>query len=333
MFVFTPVSPHDIFAVGVIPFLLSFIATMAKIFFQAIRFYYFIRKFIGKDISSFWRICLARLAGEFVTQTTPSYVGGELVRIAFLAKNNVPAGKAAWVTTMEIIADVFVGTILAFIAAINALFVGATFIGILLILIALPTFGFWFFILIYSSKKNIRLPSFSLKIAKKFISEEKASKGIISVNKALDDLCEMSRDNFGSFKSVKIFSVGIAITLVAFLFQGLSFLILTHSVHSHVDLFISFMATSASTILGTLPITIGGSGLAELGLWGYITHLNDFTQLGHILSDSQLNVIIAWRIASYHIPLIIMWIALMKLALGKNYPKPSAPSTFTDHKM
>src|SRR6185312_9154673 len=178
MFVFTPVSPHDIFAVGVIPFLLSFVATMAKIFLQAIRFYYFIRKFIGKDISSFWRICLARLAGEFVTQTTPSYVGGELVRIAFLAKNNVPAGKAAWVTT---------------------------FIGILLILIALPTFGFWFFILIYSSKKNIRLPSFSLKIAKKFISEEKASKGIISVNKALDDLCEMSRDNFGSFKSVKIF--------------------------------------------------------------------------------------------------------------------------------
>jgi len=333
MFVFTPVSPHDIFAVGVIPFLLSFVATMAKIFLQAIRFYYFIRKFIGKDISSFWIICLARLAGEFVTQTTPSYVGGELVRIAFLAKNNVPVGKAAWVTTMEIIADVFVGTILAFIAGFNALFVGATFIGILLILIALPTFGFWFFILIYSSKKNIRLPFFSLKIAKKFISEEKASKGINSVNKALDDLCKMSRDNFGSFKSVKIFSVGIAITLVAFMFHGLSFLILTHSVHSHVDLFISFMATSSSTILGTLPITIGGSGLAELGLWGYITHLNDFTQLGHILSDSQLNVIIAWRIASYHIPLIIMWIALMKLALGKNYPKPSAPSTFTDHKM
>jgi uncharacterized protein (TIRG00374 family) len=332
MFIFTPVSLHDIFAVGVIPFLLSFAASMTKIFFQAIRFYYFIRKFIGDDISSFWRICFARLAGEFVTQTTPSYVGGELVRIAFLTKNNVPAGKAAWVTTMEIIADVFVGTILAFIAGFNAIYVCATFIGALLILIALPTFGFWFFILIYSSKKNIRLPSFSLKMAKKFISEEKASKGIDSVNKALDDLCKMSRDNFGSFKSVKIFSVGIALTLIAFMFHGLSFLVLTHSIHSPVNLFISFMATSSSTILGTLPITIGGSGLAELGLWGYITHLNVLNQLGHILSDSQLNVIIAWRISSYHIPLIIMWIALMKLALGKNYPKPSVPSTFTEHK-
>src|SRR6476469_7106638 len=162
MFVFIFVSTHDIFAVGVIQFLLFFVATISKFFFQAIRFYYFIRKFIGKDISSFWRICLARLAGEFVTQTTPSYVGGELVRIAFLAKNNVPAGKAAWVTTMEIIADVFVGTILAFIAGFNALMEVVIFIGILLILIALPTFSFWFFILIYSSKKNIRLLLFSL---------------------------------------------------------------------------------------------------------------------------------------------------------------------------
>jgi len=329
MFAFTPVSLHNIFSVGIFPFILSFLATMTKIFLQAIRFYYFIRKFIGNNVSSFWKIAFARLAGEFVTQTTPSYIGGELVRIAFLTKNNVSPGKAAWVTTMEIIADVFVGTILAFIAGFNALLIGATFIGILLILIALPTFGFWFFILIYSSKKNIRLPSFSLNLAKKFISEEKALRGINSVNHALDDLCMMSRENFRSFESVKIFSIGIAITLLAFLFHGLSFLVLTHSVESHVDLFVSFMATSSSTILGTLPVTIGGSGLAELGLWSYITHLNDFSQLGHILTDNQLNVIIAWRIASYHIPLIIMWLALMKLAVGKGY-KSSSPSKVSD---
>jgi hypothetical protein len=33
--------------------------------------------------------------------------------------------------------------------------------------------------------------------------------------------------------------------------------------------------------------------------------------------NSHLNVIIAWRIASYHVPLVITWIALMRLALGK----------------
>lgn len=326
IFLFTPVSLNDIFSVGVIPFLLSFLATMTRILLQAVRFYYFVRKFIGKNVSSFWKIIYARLAGEFVTQTTPSYIGGELVRIAFLTKSGVPAGKAAWVTTMEIIADVFVGTILAFIAGFSAIASGSFLIGLIVITVAAPTFGFWFFILVYSAKKNIQLPSFSLNLVKKFISEEKAQRGINSVNKALDDLCIMSRENFGSFKSVKVFSVGIAITLVAFIFHGLSFLVLTHSVDTYVGLFLSFMATSSSTILGTLPITIGGSGLAEWGLWGYINHLNEFSQIGNIIHDTnQLNVIVAWRIASYYIPLIIMWIALMRLALWTGYSK-SKPS-------
>ena len=330
IFLFTPVSLNDVLSVGIVPFLLSFLATMTRIFLQAIRFYYFVRKFIGKSISSFWKIVFARLAGEFVTQTTPSYIGGELVRIAFLTKSGVPAGRAAWVTTMEIIADVFVGTILAFIAGFIAISNGSLLIGLIILSIATPTFGFWFFILIYSAKKNIQLPSFSLKLAKKFISEQKAQRGINSVNKALDDLCIMSRENFGSFKSVKIFSVGIAITLVAFIFQGLSFLVLTHSVDTYIGLFLSFMATSSSTILGTLPITIGGSGLAEWGLWGYINHLNDISQIGNIVHDNdQLNVIIAWRIASYYIPLVIMWIALMRLALRTNYSKSDSSSSST----
>jgi uncharacterized protein (TIRG00374 family) len=327
MFAFAPVSINDIFAVGIIPFVLSFVASMTKVFLQAIRFYYFVRKFIGNNVSTFWKIVYARLAGEFVTQTTPSYIGGELVRIAFLNKNGVPAGRAAWVTTMEIIADVFVGTILAFIAGFDAIIDGAVLIGIFIILVAIPTFGFWFFILIYSAKKNIKLPAFSFGLAKKFISEEKALRGINSVNKALDDVCIMSRENFNSFRSVKIFSIGIAITIIAFIFHGLSFLVLTHSIHNGVGMFEGFMATASSTILGTLPITIGGSGLAEWGLWGYITHLNDFSQLGDILSDNQLNVIIAWRIASYHFPLIIMWVALMRLALGKGYSKSSPINT------
>jgi hypothetical protein len=54
---------------------------------------------------------------------------------------------------MEIIADVFVGTILAFIAGFVAIANGSMFIGLLIIAISAPTFGFWFFILIYSAKK------------------------------------------------------------------------------------------------------------------------------------------------------------------------------------
>ena len=260
----------------------------------------------------------ARIAGEFVTQTTPSFIGGEIVRIAWLIKNGVPAGKAAWVATAEIIADVFAGSILAFIAGGVAIFGGGSFIGILVIVVAIPTFCFWFLVVILSANRNMQLPKFALRLINKFLPEERSNRLINSTNIALADLCKMSRENFTSFNSVKVLSVGMAITFVAFAFQGISFLVLADSVGHHVGFFQSFMATSASTALSTLPITIGGSGLAELGVWAYITNISTIPDLTDVLNSSQLSVIIAWRIATYHVPLVVMWIALMRITIGKD---------------
>ncbi len=260
----------------------------------------------------------ARIAGEFVTQTTPSFIGGEIVRIAWLIKNGVPAGKAAWVATAEIIADVFAGCILAFIAGGVAIFGGGSFIGVLVILVAIPTFGFWLLIVVLSANRNMQLPKFVLILIRRFLSKERSDRIIDSTNIALADLCKMSRENFTSFNSIKVLSVGMAITFVAFAFQGISFLVLAESVGHHVGFFQSFMATSASTALSTLPITIGGSGLAELGVWAYITNISTIPNLTDVLNSSQLSVIIAWRIATYHVPLVIMWIALMRITIGKD---------------
>ena len=317
LFILTPVSPEDVFSVGVIPFICSVGAVMVRILLQAYRFRYFIKHFIGPNLSSTGKIMEARMAGEFVTQTTPSYVGGEIVRIAWLIKNGVSTGDAAWVATTEIIADVFAGTILAFIAGALALFHGGTFIGIVVILVTIPTFSFWFLVVLFSAHRNIQLPHFATRLLQRFLSTERSLRIVTSTNIALSDLCKMSRTHFKSRKSVKVFSVGIAMTFVAFLFQGLSFFVLATAVHEHIGLLESFMATSASTALATLPITIGGSGLAELGIWAYISNLGGIPHFADILNDSQLSVVIAWRIATYHIPLVIMWICLMKITIGK----------------
>lgn len=318
LFAFTPVSPADVFSVGILPFLLSVSAVMVRILLQAYRFRYFINHFIGPNISTTLKTMNARIGGEFVTQTTPSFIGGEIVRIAWLVKNGVTTGKAAWVATAEIISDVFVGSILAFIAGVVAIFSGGSFIGILIIVVAIPTFGFWFSVVVLSANRNIQLPKFSLSLIKRFLSKERSDHLIHSTNVTLADLCKMSRENFRSFNSVKVLSVGMAITFVAFVFQGLSFLVLAQAVGEQVGFFQSFMATSAATALSTLPITIGGSGLAELGVWAYITNISSIPHLTDVLNSTQLSVIIAWRIATYQIPLVIMWIALMRITIGKD---------------
>jgi uncharacterized protein (TIRG00374 family) len=317
MIFFIHISPADIFKVGIVPFILSSMSVMGKYLLQAVRFKYFIKKFIGHNVSSTGETICASLGGQFVTQTTPSYIGGELVRIAWLTKKGVVAGKAAWITTMEIVADVFVGTFLAFMAGTVSILHGGYFIGIIVILVTIPTFAFWFLLIFFSARRVLKLPLFSLKIVQKFVPKEKAQRSINSINSAIADLCHMSRENFNSKAAGKTFAVGIAITFLAFILQGVSFMVLIDTVGPYLGLFESVMATSASTALSNLPITIGGSGLAELGMWAYISNLNSLPTFHDITMNSHLNVIIAWRIASYHVPLVITWIALMRLALGK----------------
>jgi uncharacterized membrane protein YbhN (UPF0104 family) len=186
--------------------------------------------------------------------------------------------------------------------------------------VTIPTFGVWLSLLLFSARRNLRLPSFAQRLMQRFMAKEKAESFVNSANSAIADLCKMSRENFNSARAIRTFAIGMAITFVAFVFQGLSFMVLANAVGSDIGMFDSLMATAASTAVANLPITIGGSGLAELGIWAYITNLQGVPELESLASDSQLNVIIAWRIATYHVPLVIMWIALMKITVGKVSP-------------
>jgi uncharacterized membrane protein YbhN (UPF0104 family) len=304
---------------------MSVIFSLTKVFLQAFRFKYFVDKFLDYKIASSFKLISVRIGSEFVTNTTPSYIGGEIIRIAWLTKNKVPAGIAAWIATMEIIADVFVGTILALFAGIIALYNGAILIGTIIILISSLIFGFWLIVVIFSAHYNIQLPKFMTKLIHRFLSKERADTIINYTNSALSDLCTMSRENFNSTRTIKIFFVGIVITFFAFACLGASFLVLGGLVESNLELYKSILATAASTELGSLPITVGGSGLTELGLWAYVSGLDHIPSINDVLQDSHLDVIISWRIASYHIPLVIMWILLMKLAIDKKNPSGKNP--------
>ena len=317
LFIFSPVSVTDIFSVGIAPFLMAVLFSLAKVFLQAYRFKYFVDKFLGYKVSSSFKLISVRIGSEFVTNTTPSYIGGEIVRIAWLTKNKVPAGIAAWITTMEIIADVFVGTILALFAGIIALYNGAILIGTIIILISSFIFGFWLIVVILSAHYNIQLPKVITKLVRRFLSYERSDKIINYTNTAISDLCTMSRENFNSKRTIKIFFVGMVLTFFAFACLGASFLVLGGLIESDLGLYDSILATAASTELGSLPITVGGSGLTEIGLWAYVSGLNNLPSLNEVLKDSHLDVIISWRIATYHIPLMIMWIVLMRLTVIK----------------
>jgi uncharacterized membrane protein YbhN (UPF0104 family) len=322
-FLIFKVSPQDIFHVGILPFAASAAAVMTRFFLQAYRFKYFIRSFVGRDISSTAKTFEARLAGEFVTSTTPSLIGGEVVRVAWMAKMGVPAGKATWVTIMEIIADVFAVTILAFVAGALAIAAGATSIGITMIVVAAATFGFWLAIVLLSAKKTLKVPAFAERLAHKY-AKKRADSILNKVNTALIDLSTISRESFSSPHVVKTFTVGLVLTFVAIIAYAFSFLVLIITVDPGFGLFDSLNATTASASLANLPVTIGGSGLAELGILAYIQQVGGVFDIEKLTSDPRVTAVLAWRIASYHVPLVVTWIAFLRLAVDRKKPEQEA---------
>tara|TARA_B110000285_G_C14685068_1_gene406455 strand:+ start:94 stop:396 length:303 start_codon:yes stop_codon:yes gene_type:complete len=83
-----------------------------------------------------------------------------------------------------------------------------------------------------------------------------------------------------------------------------------------IGIFESIMAVMGANAIGNLPITVGGSGLAEFGIVAYLNNQNPFN-LEILEGNSIWNTVIGWRIATYYVPIAITWILLVKLALSK----------------
>lgn len=308
------VGPEDIFAVGIIPFVLASSAAFAKLVIQGVRFNYYAKSFVGQ-VGSVGKNIEVRIGSEFVTLTTPSYTGGEFVRVAWLYKKGVHAGKGMWVITTEVISDVLVGSILAYIAAFLAFIAENYLIATGIVVITTPVFAAYMTLLILSSKRILQMPRVTLPVLTRFVGSAKGEKWTYTMNDILKVLCEMARENLHS-SSIKIFAVGLALTFVGASLHALTFMVLANTTAS-VGFFESLMAVAAGVAIGTLPISPGGSGLTEVGI-GY--YLNTFG----IDPVSFGSVIIAWRLASYHVTLLISWIALMKTTVGKiKKDKPS----------
>ena len=81
---------------------------------------------------------------------------------------------------------------------------------------------------------------------------------INSANTAIGDVCKMSRENFNSVRGCQNFCSRSCNNFRGILTSGSIIMGIANSVGSRIGLFESLLATSASTALSTLPITIGG---------------------------------------------------------------------------
>ncbi|MGQ0772451.1 MAG: lysylphosphatidylglycerol synthase transmembrane domain-containing protein [Nitrososphaerota archaeon] len=312
------ITPEDVFAVGIINFLAAFGAMMCKLFLQGVKFHYIINKFHGK-MESLWRTIFVRIGSEFVTLTTPMFVGGEVVRIYWMNKRGMSTAKASWIGIFEIVTEVLAAGSLSIAAGLFAILNGYVIIGIVVLATAIPIVGLWAGLFFLTAKRTFQVPKTLSNLIIK-LRKDKGQHYLDKTNQWMNDICVMSREVLHSREAKKAFVVSLLISFASWTVFGISFMLISAGTENAINAIESIFAVMAGNAIGNMPITVGGSGLTEFGVWAYLNHLNDF-KLELPENSVDWNTIIAWRIATYQLPIPIAWFLLMKMALRK-YNKP-----------
>ena len=308
------IKPQDVFAIGIIPFILAVLAFMVKLGLQGVKLAYIARAFLG-PFDSIKRLTAMRIGSEFIKFTTPMFVGAEFAVIYYMKKRGVQTSKASWVALLDIVTEVFAAGVLSILAGIIALLSGAYVVAAIVLGTSITVTALWVVLFFASAKHTFQLPGVLASLITK-LGKERGEKYVKQTNGYIEEVCTMSRENLGSPKSKKVFTVGFFTSLVSWIFYGISFLIIAHSIGFTIEFFDSVMAVMAANAIGNLPITVGGSGLAEFGIVAYLNNLDPFN---FVMPEKGLewNAVIGWRIATYYVPIVVTWILLVKFALSK----------------
>ena len=304
----------DILAIGLFPFIGAIVAMMIKLVLQGIKFAYITKKYLG-NTDSFLKLIGVRVGSEFIKFTTPMFIGAEFIVIYYLKKKGVELSKATWIALVDIVTEVLAAGLLSMLAGIIALLNGAYIVGIVILATSISITSLWMVMFFLSSKHTFQVPNI-LEILAKKLGKEKGTKIINQTNDWMEETCTMIRENIKTPESKKIFTVSFFFSLASWSFYGISFMIIAMGTGYLINAFDSIMAVMGANAIGNLPITIGGSGLAEFGIISYLNNLNpfDFTINEGIVG---WDAVIGWRIATYYVPIAITWILLVKLALSK----------------
>lgn len=310
---------EDLFSIGLFPFIAAVALMMGKLVLQGLKFGYIARTYLGK-FESLSKLTGVRMGSEFIKFTTPMFVGAEFIVIYWLHKKGISPSKASWIAILDIVTEVLAGGALSIIAGILALINGAILVGIVVLSTSIFVTTLWLVLFLLSSKRTFHLPGSISKLVIK-IGKEKGIKYVEKTNMWIKEVCDMSRQNLRTPKSRKVFVNGFIISIASWICYGASFVVIAYGTGYFIGIFDSIMAVMGANAIGNLPITVGGSGLVEVGIVAYLNNLNPFNL--EIPEESiQWSAVIGWRLATYYVPIGITWILLVKLALSK-YNKPT----------
>ncbi len=308
------IGADDVLAVGAGGYALAIGAMGAKLAIQGAKFAYIARAYIPSP-GSLASLMGVRVGSEFIKFTTPMFVGAEVAVIYWLHKRGVPASRASWVAIMDIVTEVIAAGAISIVAGVIALAAGAFALAALILGTSVTITGAWAALFFLSSRRVFGVPR-ALARAASAVGGARAEKYVGQANAWMGGVCAMSREHMGSAHARRVFGVSLAASLASWAMYGVSFAAITAGLAHAVGALDSIMAVMAANAVGNLPITVGGSGIVELGVAAYLDAVGaaGWAALGEALEWSS---VIGWRVATYYVPIAVTWVLLARFALSR----------------
>lgn len=311
---FSGVTLANFAAFGLVPFLLAGSLSALRLLVQVLRFRVAVFGLSGVPRSNFKDLSIVRVGSEFVSLTTPSLIGGVVVRAAWLATRGVDSGRAFWIAYFEVLLDVYVGSIFALVASLFAFSKGATIIGWTIALIVIFQLGLYTTVFLIPALRGVPLfPKSLLKIAQYLVGGNRAKTLEEKVNNATRTF-SLSARSIMRHDALPIVLKALVLTLVDALLLGLALWVILTREGLNISIPLSVVVSFGVSTIAFLPISIGGSGVAEFAMHSYLSSVLGFT--------SWVPVII-WRIVSYQFLLIPTSIAFIILLRKVTRQKPT----------
>ena len=301
---FSGVTLSDFAAFGLIPFVIAGSFSALRLLVQVLRYRVAVFGLSGIPRSNFKDLAVVRVGSEFVSLTTPSLIGGVVVRAAWLAQRGVDSGRAFWIAYFEVLMDVYVGSAFALTAAIFAISRGATFIGSTIAAIVIFQLVLYTTIFLIPALRGIPLfPQWLFKVAQYFVGGTRAKTLEGKVKQATLTFSISARSIF-RHDALPIVLKALALTLIDALLLGLSLWVILIRSGLDISLPLAAVISFGVSTIAFLPISIGGSGVAEFAMHSFLSSVLGFT---------SWTAVIVWRIVSFQFLLVPTSIAFLVL--------------------
>jgi glycosyltransferase 2 family protein len=308
--VFSGVTLSDLARLGYLPFGLAAAASIGRLLVQIVRFRVIASSLAGEPKIDLGGLPIVRMSSEFIAMSTPSEVGGPVLRAAWLSGKGVDSGKAMWIGYFEVLMEIYVGAALGLVAAAYALLKGATVLGLTIGAIATVLIVGYTLVFIVPAVKSIKVPHRVFSIAAFLLGGPRATslylRAVVgSLNFSVAAHAIMNRE------SLPLLAKSIGLTILEDLLEGAALWIVLNAAGLRIDFFSATIVAFAALTIASIPISIGGAGVTELSMQSYLLLVYGF---------SSWAAIVLWRVATFQVVLAVSGLAFLLLVRKSKGP-------------